>query len=302
MNAGLPLVTIITPAYNRAAFLDETVDSVLSQDYPNIEYIVLDDGSKDNTKEVMEKYGGRVIFESHANMGETRTVNKAFEMAHGGIICVVNSDDPLKAGAVAAGVRALQASPDALAAYPDWDEIGPDSVVTKHMQLPDYDIENMLAGFNVATGPGVFIRRSAIERFGMRDPQFRYVGDLEFWFRLALHGKIVHIPQILATHRVHPDAASITDQGSRMADELVQMVHKVYSFKDIPPHIRQIRRQVLSKAHYVATYYCGSDSNSVKHHMMLHYWYAPQKLVLGLLESVYGGLRRIWSKVKSKFS
>lgn len=279
METQLPLVTIITPAYNRASFLDETVKSVLSQDYPNIEYIVLDDGSKDNTKEVMGKYQGRLCFESHPNMGETRTVNKGFEMARGEIVCVVNSDDPLREGAVRAGVEALQRNPDALAVYPDWDEIGPDSALIRHMPLPDYDIEHMLTNFNVGMGPGVFIRRSTIEQLGKRDLQFRYVGDLEFWFRLALHGKLVHIPRALATHRVHPDAASVTDQGAKMADELVRMVYKTYSFKNIPPRIQQIRRQALSNAHCVAIFYCGKDRKAKLRHGFWCFWHDPVRFL-----------------------
>jgi glycosyltransferase involved in cell wall biosynthesis len=300
MGDHLPLVTIITPAYNRASFLNETVNSVLAQDYPNIEYIVLDDGSRDNTKEVMKKYSDRVHFESHPNMGETLTVNKGFALAHGEIICVINSDDPMLSGAVRTGVQALQSNPEALAAYPDWDEIGPDSALIQHRQLPDYDIENMLVGFNVAMGPGVFIRRSSIERFGMRDPQFKYVGDLEFWFRLALHGKLVHIPRALATHRVHPGAASATDQGARMADELVRMVHKVYSFENVPPHLKRIRRQALSWVHHEAVFYCGNDMKARWSHRFLYFWYYPQTALARLFKLLSHAAVVIWSRLKTK--
>jgi len=300
MGNQLPLVTIITPAYNRASFLEETVNSVLVQDYPYIEYIVLDDGSKDNTKEVMEKYRDRVHFESHPNMGETLTVNKGFAMARGEIICVINSDDPMLSGAIRVGVQALQSNPEALAAYPDWDEIGPDSALIEHKQLPDYGIENMLVGFNVAMGPGVFIRRSSIERYGMRDPQFKYVGDLEFWFRLALHGKLVHIPKALATHRVHPGAASTADRGARMADELVCMVHKIYSLNGVPSTIRRIRRQVLSGSHNIATYYCGSDRLAFHRHKFWYYWYAPQKIFTDLFGKIYYPVRKILFQMKIK--
>lgn len=296
----LPLVTIITPAYNRASFLDETVNSVLSQDYPHIEYIVLDDGSTDHTKQVMEKYRDRVHFESHTNLGETRTVNKGFAMARGEIICVINSDDPMRSGAVREGVQALQSDPEALAAYPDWDEIGPDSALIRRMQLPDYDIENMLVGFNVSIGPGVFIRRSAIERFGMRDPQLKYVGDLEFWHRLALRGRLIHIPKVLATHRVHPDATSVTDRGARMADELVGMVHKIYSVDGIPFTIQRLRHKVLSNAHNVATYYCGTDFLAFYRHKFWYYWYAPQKIFIDLFGKIYYAVHKLLSKVKNK--
>ncbi|TMJ66102.1 MAG: glycosyltransferase [Alphaproteobacteria bacterium] len=90
----LPLVTVIVPTFNRASFLEETIDSILEQDYPNIELIVLDDGSIDDTPDVLAKYGDRIIVERHDNIGETLTVNKGFKLAHGDYVCVVNSDRP----------------------------------------------------------------------------------------------------------------------------------------------------------------------------------------------------------------
>ena len=118
-----PLVTIITPAYNRADYLRETIESILQQDYPNVEYIVLDDGSKDNTVELLEEYTGRLIWESHKNMGEIRTVNKAYGMAKGEYIAVINSDDPLLPGAISAVVDTFLNNPDVLVVYPDWQYI-----------------------------------------------------------------------------------------------------------------------------------------------------------------------------------
>jgi len=96
----LPLVTVVTPVYNREDYLEEVILSVLGQDYPNIEFIVLDDGSTDGTLQVIWKYRERLRWESHANMGQTRTVNKGFSMAKGEIVGVVNSDDPLLPGAI----------------------------------------------------------------------------------------------------------------------------------------------------------------------------------------------------------
>ncbi len=268
MNSQLPLVTIITPVYNRASFLDETIQSVLSQDYPHIEYIVLDDGSTDNTCEVLGKYKERIYWESHPNMGETRTVNKGFAMAKGEIVCVVNSDDPLLPGAISAAVKVMQECPDALAAYPDWIEIGPNSEFIRELRLPDYDLFNMLTTFNVAIGPGTFIRRNAFELVGMRDPQLKYTGDLEFWFRLALHGRLAHIPVPLATHRTHPDSASVTERGARMADELVSLVEKVYAHSGLPTEILKKRARAFCTAHFVAASYCGRDRGAaIEHHL-----------------------------------
>jgi glycosyltransferase involved in cell wall biosynthesis len=299
MNQNLPLVTIITPAYNRASFLDETIQSVLSQDYPYIEYIVLDDGSTDHTRQILEKYNGRIVWESHINMGETATVNKGFSMARGEIICVVNSDDPLLPGAVSHAVPLMQENPDVLAVYPDWDEIDPNSELIKQIQLPEYNILNMLTTFNVAMGPGTFFRRKVLDQVGMRDPNLKYTGDLEFWFRLALHGKLAHIPKALATHRTHPDSASVSDRGAIMAGELVSLVRKIYSHPDLPLEIRNIRAKVFCRAHHAAAKYCGSDRIAGIKHRLWSIWHDPLGYMLSYIRAIYYNYYKIYYKTFS---
>jgi glycosyltransferase involved in cell wall biosynthesis len=297
VSTQLPLVTIITPAYNRASFLDETIQSVLAQDYPNIEYIILDDGSTDNTGEVLEKYKGRIYWETHPNMGETHTVNKGFKMARGEIVCVVNSDDPLLPGAVSAAVALMRERPDVLAAYPDWNEIGPRSEFIKRMQLPDYDIFNMLKTFNVSMGPGTFIRRQAFDLVGVRDPRFKYAGDLEYWFRIALHGRLAHIQETLATHRTHPDSASVSDRGAKMAEELVWVAQKVYAHPNLPSKVRGLHDSVFGFLHYEAASYCGFDRRAAIKHYMISMGYAPFKFLRRLFINVrHESLRLIWHR------
>src|SRR5207247_391526 len=94
-----PLVSIVTPAYNQAEYLAETIESVLAQDYPNLEYIVLDDGSTDHTREVLKKYDGKLRWESHKNMGQARTLNEGWRKANGVYIGYLSSDDILYPGA-----------------------------------------------------------------------------------------------------------------------------------------------------------------------------------------------------------
>ena len=253
----LPLVTVITPAYNRASYLDETIQSVLGQDYPRIEYIVLDDGSKDNTREVLDKYTGRIIWETHPNMGETRTVNKGFSMTHGEIVVVVNSDDPLLPGAVSAAVVFMEAHPDILVAYPDWNYIGPNSEVTGHIQVQEYDFLYMVRHHFCTPGPGAFIRRKALELTGPRDPEFRYVADYEYWLRLGLYGKFARIPRTLATFRVHPDSASVSSHGALMAEEHIRLIKRLYTDSDLPTGAKKVRREAFAWAHVVAGVTCG---------------------------------------------
>lgn len=259
MTEDKPLVTIITPTYNRADYLEETIRSVLNQDYPNLEYIVLDDGSEDNTIEILTKYNDRIIWSVHANVGETPTVNKGFEMAKGEFICVVNSDDPILPSAITKMVTALMADPDALVVYPDWVEVDPLSKPIKEMRLPNYDIYNMLTDFNVAMGPGNIFKTSVLKKYGLRDTKRRYTGDLEFWFRLASHGKLIHVPEVLATHRTHPNSASVSQKGSRMAVELVSMAENLFNEGHLPTELVEKRKQIMSRVYYIASFYCPQE-------------------------------------------
>jgi len=287
MTDTLPLVSIITPAYNRASYLDETIQSVLEQHYLRIEYIVLDDGSTDNTSEVLHKYSGQIIWESHPNMGEHRTVNRGFSMAHGEIVAVVNSDDPLRPGAVSTAVSFMQAHPDVIVGYPDWDFIGPNSEVIGHVQVPEYDYLRMVRRHQPPVGPGAFVRRRAIQSAGVRDPGLRYVGDYDFWLRLGLHGKFARIPGTLATYRAHPDAATVSQRGDLMADEHVRVMEKFYSLPDLPREVRKVRAESFSWAHAAAAMTACKPTSlvSLKHLMkafLYHPWSLPDKLAIGL--------------------
>jgi glycosyltransferase involved in cell wall biosynthesis len=271
----LPLVSIITPAYNRAGYLKETIESVLEQDYPQIEYIVLDDGSTDNTREVLGKYTGRLIWETHPNMGEHRTVNKGWSMAHGEIVAVVNSDDTLLPGAVSTAVAFMQAHPDILVAYPDWNYIGPDSEFISHVQVPEYDYLYMLKRYRSTVGSGAFIRHKAFELAGMRDPEFTYMADFEYWLRLGLYGEFARIPKTLATWRKHPGSAFWSHQGAEMANGNIRLIQKLYSRPDLPPEVRKVRREAYSSAHYFAVLTAGSARWEARKHCLKSFLYHP---------------------------
>lgn len=253
-------VTVITPTYNRADLLRETIESVLHQDHPDIEYIVLDDGSSDDTASVLERYAGRIRTERHANIGETATVNKGFSLATGEAICVVSSDDPLLPGAVRHAVDALERNPEALAVYPDWAEIGTRSEFLRVNRLPAYDASNMLLSRSWGLGPGSFFRRRVLTIVGNRNPKLVYCGDMDFWARVAMHGKLIHIPRVLATHRVHAGSASVSGRGSAFAREWLEVWGSLLGSAHAPPEIRARRGEILRLAHEeAAAHYCGDE-------------------------------------------
>src|SRR5881396_4316622 len=108
MGANLPLVSVVTPAYNQASFLHATIESVLAQDYAHIEYRVINDGSTDRTPEILEEYKNHVQVESHPNRGQTATINKGWEQSRGDIFIWLNSDDTFLPGAVTKAVNYLE--------------------------------------------------------------------------------------------------------------------------------------------------------------------------------------------------
>jgi len=199
-------------------------------------------------------------------MGERRTVNKGWSMAKGKIVAVVNSDDPLLPGAVSAAVAFMQSHPDILVAYPDWNMIGPNSEFREHVQVPDYDYLFMLRNHHCSVGPSAFIRRKAFELTGMRDPEFKYVGDFEYCLRLGLYGKFARIPKTLATWRVHPDAALLFHKGIAMANEHIRLAEQFYSRPDLPPEVRKVRAEAFSSAHlHAAACYKGARRAALRH-------------------------------------
>ena len=177
-EAGWPTVSIITPTYNRAGLLRETIDSVLAQDYPHIEYLVFDDGSSDATRELLESYAGRLRWVTRPNAGETATVNEAFALVSGDLSGVINSDDPLLPGAVRRLVECFRALPDAVGVYPDWATIDEQHRFVSAHRLPGYDLVSMLNGISWALGPGTFFRRDVLARIGGRDASLVYCGDM----------------------------------------------------------------------------------------------------------------------------
>jgi len=260
----LPLVTIITPAYNRASFLDETIQSVLTQDYPRIEYIVLDDGSTDNTREVLAKYSGQIYWESHLNMGETRTVNKGFGMVKGEIVGVVNSDDPLLPGAVSAIVEHMRAHPELIVVYSDWNMIDESGKLIQHIATFNYSYRDMLRWHHCMPGPGTFFRREVADKLKGRDPQFQYVGDFDFWLRAGLMGPFARISKTLACFRWHEGGASSGAQGAKMAEEHIRLVKKIYSIPNLPWDLLAIKREAYSSAYYIAGVVCGDKVPEIK--------------------------------------
>lgn len=251
MNNDLPLVSIVIPAYNYADYLDEAIQSVLDQDYSNIELIVLDDGSTDNTRDVLENYRGRFHWETHPNMGHASTLNKGWQMSKGQILAYLNADDVLLPHAVNTSVEHLMANPDVVLVYCDFNLIDPNSAVIRRVKAPEFNYRDMVVKLICPPGPGAFFLRSAFESAGLWDNSLRMILDYEYWLRLGLEGQFLRIPEVLALLRIHNRAKTFANADESMAEECVRVISAYYRLQRIPTDVRESREEALSTAHIV---------------------------------------------------
>jgi glycosyltransferase involved in cell wall biosynthesis len=248
-----PLVTIVTPTYNQAAFLRETLDSVLAQDYPSIEHIVIDDGSTDETPRVLEEYAGRVDWERHANMGQTPTINKGWQRSRGEILTWLNSDDTLLPGAVTKAVEYLQAHPDCGIVFGDTLFTEPDgSPIERSKARTGFDYrEFVLSCENPIPQPSAFIRRSVVDDAGLLDPHYYYFMDWDFFLRAGVRHRIEYTPELLSTYRLHPESKTVA-QAARAAPELEVMYRNYFALPDVPADIRREQARATANMYFTS--------------------------------------------------
>jgi len=247
-----PLVTIITPAYNCAKFIAETIDSVLDNGYENIEYIVLDDCSTDETPKVLAWYNEAFIkSRSQTNIGEQKTVNDGLRMLSGKYFMIVNADDPLLNGAISALVDFMEKNPEVLCAYPDWDSISEDGLYKAYIKSRDYDFRYMVKHHTCLPSVGSMFRSSVIQSVGYRDPRFWWVSDFDYWLRIGLAGQMAHVPLTLAQWRHRDGQASGSKSDSRAQDH-IKLMQKFYSLSNIPDEILEVRREATCWSYLVA--------------------------------------------------
>ena len=196
------LVTIVTPCLNAERFLDETIRSVLEQDYPNIEYIVMDGGSTDGTLDILRKYEQKLRWESAPDGGTADAVNRGFALGKGEILAFLNADDRYHPSAVSTAVRHLREHPEAAGVYGDASWIDQDGARIAPYPVRDFDRE-LLERECFICQPASFFRRQPFESIGGLDPDLRLTFDYEFWLRLTRTYPLRRIDAQLADSRMH---------------------------------------------------------------------------------------------------
>jgi glycosyltransferase involved in cell wall biosynthesis len=247
MHLTQPLVSIVTPSFNQMDYLEDAIRSVLAQDYPTIEYIVVDGGSTDGSIEIIRKYSHRLAWWiSEPDEGQAEAINKGMEHANGEIVAWLNSDDLLLPGAVSQAVQALSHNPTTGFVFGDAITIDQEGKPIKKLAFPDWDTIDLLS-FRIICQPAVFIRRENYLRSGGLDTNYHYMLDHHLWLRIACLAPFRHIPALWAAARHHSSAKNVS-QSLGFAREIMILLDWFEAQPDLNQYLTRYRRRIVGGA------------------------------------------------------
>jgi glycosyltransferase involved in cell wall biosynthesis len=240
-----PLVSIVTPSYNQVRFLEATLCSVLVQDYPNMEYLVVDGASNDGSVEIIRRYADRLAWwVSEKDSGQSEAINKGFHRARGEFVGWLNSDDIYLPGAVSAAIKVFQSHPEAGLVYGDAQAIDADGKPFNLMRARQYTLADLMA-FNIICQPAAFIRRSVLEEAGYLDPAYQLLMDNLLWMCMARKAPIVYTPQTWAAARYHDQAKNRT-RGAAYGQEARRLIADLRSRPEFSELIQADEKHILA--------------------------------------------------------
>lgn len=243
-----PKVSIVIPTYNTGRYLLEAIDSVLAQSYGNLELVVVDDGSSDDTPALLAQAPGNFIRIRQDNAGQSAALNHGWARCSGDILGYLSADDRLHPTAVQEIVDALAQHPEACLAYPDFRIMDAQSNPLRTITTPDYAERRLVADFHCLPGPGALFRRSAWERTRGWDVGLRNIPDMAFFLYLCQHAPFVRVPRALADFRIHAGSTTYRACAAPRADEPVAVVRQVFGDPALPERFGAYRRGATANA------------------------------------------------------
>lgn len=220
-----PLISVITPSYNQGKFIRQTIESVLSQDYPNIEYIIVDALSTDETLPIVGEYKDRLTLIAERDSGQTDAINKGLRRATGDIVCWLNSDDYFLPGALDLVGNFFANNPDKLWLTGDCqivDQAGrPIQQPVRHYKrlLRSLTPALYLGMTNAICQPSTFWRRSVHTQLGFLTESLHYTMDYDWWLRLQQLQPPAILPQPLTAFRIHADSKGGNQYGLQFDED-----------------------------------------------------------------------------------
>ncbi len=250
----MTLVSIVTPSFNQAAYLEQAICSVLDQSYREIEYLVVDGGSTDGSIGIIRKYADRLAWWiSEADQGQADAINKGLARARGEILAWLNSDDYYLPGAIQSVIQAFDSHPRAVLLYGDMLAVDPKGHAINLLRYRQLSLDDLLC-FQIIGQPAVFMRREAFEKTGGLDVSFHLMLDHQLWLKIAMQGELIHIPQTWAAARYHPEAKNLA-QATGFGRETFRILDWARQQAVLEPAWKRVGRRALASAHRVDARY-----------------------------------------------
>ncbi len=253
-------VSIVTPSFNQARFLEATIQSVLAQSYPDIEYIIMDGGSTDGSQAIIRKYEHELAaWQSQPDAGQTDAINQGFAKATGDVFAWLNSDDTYEPQAVATAVAYLEQHPEAGLFYGDANYIDASGKVVGQFPAAQTSLEQLRQGYVHVPQQAAFFRADLWRQIAPLDEQLYFAMDYDLWIKLAKLSRIAYVPGVVANFRLHHDGK--TAQADKQCwDEMLRihyrdggkfaapLVAKYYLRKLAAPYILWKRARMIRNA------------------------------------------------------
>lgn len=251
--ASLPRVSIVTPSFNQAEFIEETILSVQGQNYPNLEHIIVDGGSTDGTLSILKKYGDKIKWISEKDSGQANAINKGFKMAEGEIIGWLNSDDPYLEGAVSSVVNVFLNHSKVQVLYGDYVFLDGSGRRIYEMRLIHYDLYILLFDRCYIAQPAVFYKKEIFNEVGFLDETLKYAMDWEYFLRLGFSGyHFYHIPKLLAGYRLHKNSKTMSELfGCKEVTDEENKVRQIYIKRCGYSTLSDLNLKILRKYHRI---------------------------------------------------
>lgn len=245
-----PLVSIVTPVYNGEKYIAECIESVLSQDYPNLEYIIINDGSTDRTAEVVQKYASKLIYIEQANQGQVSALNHGWQISKGKYLTYLSSDDKFLPEAISSLVTFIESEKEAIVVFPDCDLIDANGKIILKSVVKPFDYRAVLVNHELYIGVCPLFRRTLFETLGGWRESLRLANDRDFWLRAANHGKLVMYPKTLGLYRTHATSMSYSLSDDIAAREHIGVIHYLNDNHLILPGYENLIPRALANASF----------------------------------------------------
>lgn len=247
-NPAPPKVSIVIPTYNTGRYVLDAIKSVQEQTYENVELIVVDDGSTDETPYLLDQHPGDYQRFRQANAGQSAAMNFGWQQSTGELLGYLSADDRLHPAAIETIVAQMQSDQAAVLAYPDFFVIDENSNYVRTIKTPEYTEELLVGNFQCLPGPGALFQRGAWEAVGGWDVRLRNIPDMDFFLRLCQHGHFLRVNSPLADFRIHSGSTTYNPSNTERSDEPVRVIRSFYSSPSLPVSLQQLKRRATANA------------------------------------------------------